>query len=226
MGRLRALAGVLVLAAGCYVQPGEMVPRPPVELPQAPPPPLGSLWHPERAANYTGLDVRAHFPGDLLTVVVQETSKGKKNAKTDTKRESSITAAITNFFGITSSMVGFLPADLDGAAIVDANTKDEAKGEGTTSREGTLTASITVTVVDVEANGNLRVRGDKVVTVNQEDQHIVVTGTVRPEDIQADNSVTSTRLADARISYYGYGVVGDKERVPLMHRAFDWVWPF
>src|SRR5439155_1307606 len=75
-------------------------------------------------------------------------------------------------------------------------------------------------------NGNLYVRGDKIVSVNRENQHIVLSGTVRPEDIASDNSVLSSRLADARIDYYGSGVVGDKQNVPLTHRLFDWVWPF
>jgi flagellar L-ring protein precursor FlgH len=70
------------------------------------------------------------------------------------------------------------------------------------------------------------VRGDKVIRVNREDQYIVLSGTVRPQDIAADNSVLSTRLADARIDYYGRGVVADKQGVPMVHRLFDWIWPF
>ena len=215
-----------VLAAGCYMKPGEMAPRPPVVLPPQAQAPTGSLWQPNRSANYSVMDLRAHFPGDLLTVLVLENASGKKNVATDTKRDSSIKAFVSSFFGITSSMAPFLPAGFDGDSIVDAGTSTASKGEGTTSRTGQLTANITVTVVEVEPNGNLRVRGDKIVNVNREDQHLVLTGTVRPEDIFADNTVPSTRVADARISYYGYGVVGDKENVPLLHRAFDWVWPF
>lgn len=224
--RRLVLIATATLAAACQVPPGEMAPRPPIILPQVPPPPAGSLWRPDRAANYPVMDVRAHFPGDLLTVLVAENSSGKKNASTDTKRQSSIKASVSNFFGITSSMVPFLPADFDGTNAVDATTSTASKGDGTTSRTGQLTANITVTVVEVEANGNLRVRGDKIVTVNHEDQHIVLTGTVRPDDILADNTILSTRVADARISYYGYGVVGDKENVPFVQRAFDWIWPF
>jgi flagellar L-ring protein precursor FlgH len=214
------------LIGGCQVHPGEMAPRPPVLLPETPPPPMGSLWRPARSANYPVMDVRAHFPGDLLTVLVLENSSGKKNAQTDVKHASTISAKVTDFFGITSAMVPFLPADFTGSNVVDATTSSASKGDGTTSRTGELTANITVTVVDVETNGNLRVRGDKIVTVNHEDQHLVLTGTVRPEDIFSDNTVPSTRVADARISYYGYGVVGDKENVPFVQRAFDWVWPF
>ena len=83
-----------------------------------------------------------------------------------------------------------------------------------------------MTVVGVAPNGNLKVQGDKIVTLNRENQVIILTGMVRQEDISADNSVLSTRLADARVSYKGYGSVSDKQGVPLVHRLFDWVWPF
>jgi len=224
--RAAPLLIAVALGAGCYVKPGEMAPRPPVVLPNIPPPGMGSIWRSDRSANYPVTDVRAHFPGDLLTVLVAENSSGKKIASTDTKRASSLTASVKDFFGITSSMVPFLPADFTATPVVDASTALASKGDATTSRTGQLTASITVTVVEVEGNGNLRVRGDKIVTVNHEDQYLVLTGTVRPDDILSDNTVSSTRVADARISYYGYGVVGDKENVPLIHRAFDWIWPF
>jgi flagellar L-ring protein FlgH len=62
--------------------------------------------------------------------------------------------------------------------------------------------------------------------VNNEEQYIVLSGTVRPEDIGSDNTVASARLADARIDYYGRGVVSDTQNVPLVHRLFDWIWPF
>jgi len=102
----------------------------------------------------------------------------------------------------------------------------QSDGEAETTRRGSLTASITVRVDAVDSTGNLYVRGDKVVSVNREQEHILLTGLVRPEDIASDNSVLSSRLADARIDYYGRGVVGDKQNVPLVHRLFDWLWPF
>jgi len=91
---------------------------------------------------------------------------------------------------------------------------------------GTGASTNSVLALAVDSTGNLYVRGDKVVSVNREQEHILLTGLVRPEDIASDNSVLSSRLADARIDYYGRGVVGDKQNVPLVHRLFDWLWPF
>jgi flagellar L-ring protein precursor FlgH len=215
----------LVLVGGCLPRRSPFRPPPPPrDIAAAPAPPPGSLWHPELAANYPPLDVRAHFPGDLLTVVVSESSTGKKDATTATKASSSILASVTAFFGIP--ILDFLPSGFKPDPIVEAKTDRSSTGDASTKREGLLTANITVRVVAVDANGNLYVQGDKIVGVNSEDQHIVLSGTVRPEDIATDNSVQSARLADARIDYYGRGTVGDKQGVPLVHRLYDWVWPF
>src|SRR5262249_34022975 len=152
---------------------------PPLPLPSAPvyaPPQSvaenGSLWHADSAANYPFLDVRAHFPGDLLTIVVSEPSKGEKDAPNDTKAQPTISAAVEAFFGIPAAAVKLLPKGFNPQNIVNAKTERDSKGEATTTREGTLTASITVTVTAVEPSGNLVVQGDKIVTVNREDQHL------------------------------------------------------
>jgi flagellar L-ring protein precursor FlgH len=217
---------VLLGAAACapHIRP---VP-PPVDAPPAAPPPTtsGSIWHPEISSNYLFGDVRARFPGDLLTIVVAEDAEGKKAATTTGERDSSVSASVDDFFGIPKSAVKILPGGFDPSSIMTAATKTAWKGDGATSRTGTLTANITVRVSAVDPSGNLYVEGDKIVAVNGEKQHIILTGTVRPEDISTDNTIPSTRLADARISLAGVGPLGDKQNTPFLHRALDWVWPF
>ena len=223
--RPASLLFVLGVLAGCMIGTPTLPPVP-EPMPAGPPPPNGSIWRSELAANYPFIDVRAHFPGDLVTVIVSEQSKGKKDATTEVNHDSSIMAKVEDFFGIPESDASFLPDGFNNEAIVDAQSTRKSKGEGTTTREGNLTAAITVTVMAIEPSGTLRVQGEKIVTVNQEEQHIVLAGRVRPEDIASDNSVLSSRIADARIVYTGIGVVADKQGVPLVHRLFDWVWPF
>jgi flagellar L-ring protein precursor FlgH len=227
----RLVAAMLVLVApalgGCVRRRAPLPPPPDrAALPAPAVRPPGSLWRPELAANYPFLDVRARFPGDLLTVVIAEQAKGTKDASTETSAESSIEAGVEQFFGIPAAAAGFLPKAFRPESIVKAKTTRSSTGEGETTRAGTLSGNITVRVVGVDPNGNLHVQGDKVVSVNREDQYIVLSGTVRPEDIAADNSVVSSRLAGARIDYYGRGTVGDKQGVPLVHRLYDWIWPF
>jgi flagellar L-ring protein precursor FlgH len=224
--RVLVLGLLAVLGAGCPHQMDLPPPPPPDLAGKDRPPPNGSLWHPELAANYQFTDVRARFPGDLLTVLIQERANGSKDATTDASAESSLTASVSDFFGITTGMAAFLPDAFTPDPIISAETSRESKGEAETSRNDTLTGNVTVRVVAVDESGNLWVRGDKVVSVNSEDQHIVLTGVVRPEDIQTDNTVLSTRVADARIDYYGRGVVSDKTGTPLVHKLMDWIWPF
>jgi flagellar L-ring protein precursor FlgH len=214
------------LATGCYAPP-RALPLPPnvaIAAPQAPT--SGSLWHADLASNYLFGDVRARFPGDLLTVVIAENAEGKKDASTQGQRDSSISASVDDFFGLPASAARLLPTGFNPSSIMTAQTKHSWKGDGSTSRTGTLTASITVRVSAVDTNGNLYVQGDKIVAVNGENQHIVLSGTVRPEDITTDNSVPSSRVGDARISLAGVGPLGDKQNTPFVHRALDWMWPF
>jgi flagellar L-ring protein precursor FlgH len=212
---------IVLVTAGCQHLPRpQLEPVPPdlsVPVPMTRPG-TGSLWRAELAANYTGLDVRARFPGDLLTIIISEISRGKKDATTEGTSDSSILAKVQAFFGVPQSALGL--SGINPEQVVQAETQQQYRRDGETAREGTLTASITVRVLAVDGAGNLRVQGDKIINVNNEDQHIVLTGVVRPVDIRPDNSVQSTRVADARIAYYGYGPVGDKQNAPWFYRGW------
>jgi len=223
-----AVLALALATAGCawHRKPGPPPPPPPVPHVAELPPANGSLWHPSLAINYPFVDVRARFPGDLLTILVSESAEGTKTGTTDTKANSTIGANVQDFFGIPAASVKFLPKAFNEDSIIKATTAREYKGDASTDRKDTMTASITVKVVSVDATGNLYVRGDKVVSVNREDQYIVLSGVVRPEDIANDNTVQSSRLGDARIDYYGHGSVGNKQRVPLVHTLMDFIWPF
>jgi flagellar L-ring protein precursor FlgH len=80
-------------------------------------------------------------------------------------------------------------------------------------------------VIEVMPNGNLIVEGRKEVTIDKEKRFIILSGIVRPEDIEVDNTVSSSKIADARIEYTGTGVISDKQRPGIYHRIFDWIYP-
>jgi flagellar L-ring protein precursor FlgH len=236
--RRRARETVVVLAAvamacltsGCLSM--VLRPDPPMPSRPAPPPPpsprakaAGSLWRDEVSANYLFADTRARFPGDLLTIVIAEDSSGLKAADTSTSTETEVFANLEEFFGLPQQLAAKNPT-INPAQLIKASTKRTWDGEGTTTRKGKLSARMTATVTGIAPNGNLWIQGDKIVAVNKEDQHIVVQGWVRPEDIDAENQVLSTRLAEARIDYYGVGVVGMKQREGWGLFLLDLVWPF
>jgi flagellar L-ring protein FlgH len=229
-GTLVLLTAVAVGTSGClqmYLKkPAEpvlaMVP-PPVPSPRAAA--TGSLWRDDVSANYLFADTRARFPGDLLTIVITEDSSGSKQADTSTSTETEIFANLEEFFGLPQQLAKHQP-NIDPTQLIKAETSRKWDGEGATSRKGRLSARMTASVKNVSPTGNLLIQGEKVVAVNKEDQHIVVQGWVRPEDIDAQNQVLSTRLADARIDYYGVGVVGRRQREGWGLFLFDLVWPF
>ena len=103
----------------------------------------------------------------------------------------------------------------------------EFKGEGDSSQGNSLSGNITVTVAEVLSNGNLVIRGQKMLTLNQGDEHIRISGIVRPSDIRSDNSILSSQVADAQIIYTGNGMIADSNNMGWLARVFSskW-WPF
>src|SRR3989337_2150299 len=178
----------------------------------------GSLWSEERQNGFYFGDLKARNVGDIVTVRIVESSKGNKNASTKTEKDSSLSTSISAFFG--------MPSDKLSQASVGAETSEKHDGSGSTSRSSELTAVITARVIDVMPNGNLVIDGRREVVVNNETQLLYVTGIVRPEDIGPNNTVLSSYIADAKITYTGTGVVSDKQRVGWFVRLLDKVWPF
>ena len=116
--------------------------------------------------------------------------------------------------------------NMGGKIAVGGSSVSTLKGEGDTSRGGKLQARLTARVVKVLDNGNLLIEGRRQLTLNAEDQFIVITGVIRSEDIMADNWVLSSNMADARIVYTGSGILADKQHPGWMTRVLDWGWPF
>jgi len=153
-------------------------------------------------------DQRAYRVGDVLTVLVLETTKARSQAATDSDRSTGFTA------GLTTPQI-----DYDAHLGIDGKTKGAAE----TSRIGELRAQITVRVTAVEANGLMRISGEQLLMVNREEQRISLSGLVRPEDISAANTVWSSRIADAQVSLSGKGVVSESQKRSLVSHLFHWL---
>lgn len=228
----RAARALVVVAAGLASGCVALLHHEPLNTTPPPPPPpsplarsTGSLWREDVSANYLFADTRARFAGDLLTILITEDAAGSKEADTSTSTDTEVFANLEQFFGLPQSLQKHQP-NIDPTQLIKASTKRTWDGAGETNRKGKLTARMTAVVKAISPTGNLWVQGDKIVSVNKEDQHIVVQGWVRPEDIDAQNQVLSTRLADARIDYYGVGTLGVKQRPGWGYWLMDLVWPF
>lgn len=164
-------------------------------------------------------DVKARSVGDVLTVVLAESMNAKKSASTTTQKDSAIAMPVPTLMGLPNKDLDFLNNQID--------AKRGFKGAGDSAQSNALTGTITVTVVDVLPNGNLLVRGEKKVELNRGEEHIRLSGIVRPADVSPANTVASTRVADAHITYSGTGEVADSNVAGWLSRFFSSViWPF
>jgi len=187
--------------------------------------PPGSLWDERTARSLLGQDGNTRQAGDLVTVNIYESTYASLAADTETNRKSTVGAKIAALFGLETSI---LAANPNMGPEISMSTENETSfsGSGTTTRQSSLTGQLTCKVIEVMPNGNLRIWGWKEVTSNRERQYLVLEGTVRPRDIQADNTVDSYLLAEARIEHTGSGVVSDKQGPGIGQRVVDRVWPF
>jgi flagellar L-ring protein precursor FlgH len=167
----------------------------------------GSVWTPLAQFSDFGRDFHASRVNDLVTIVVSESASAVSTGVSQTSRKSSVATAITGLVGLKSP-TGAL------ANLANSSNDTELNGSGTTSRQTTITTTMSARVTKVLPNGYLVLEGTRSLKVNSESQVIVVRGVVRPADLAYDNSVPSNRLAQMEIELNGKGVVGDAIRRP------------
>ncbi len=159
-------------------------------------------------------DLKAGRVGDILTVHLVEQTNASKNANTTTSKSTAATLVNPTVFGrpITRGGVSLFDGSLSG--------EQEFDGSGASSQSNSLQGDITVTVVERLPNGNLRIRGEKWVTLNQGKEFIQLSGIIRPHDIEPDNTVLSGKVADAHITYSSKGVLAAANSMGLISRFF------
>jgi flagellar L-ring protein precursor FlgH len=185
----------------------------------------GSLWAERRSDFY--LDNKARRINDVVTIQIAEISNASQKVSTKTSRDTNILAGIVKFLGspLSFGLDNFWGKDEPFAPEIESSAKSSHSGSGAISGSGQLTANIAAKVIEVMSNGNLLVEGRKEVTVEREKRLIILSGIVRPADIKFDNTVSSDKVADARIEYVGKGVISDKQGPGIFHRFFDWIYP-
>ena len=218
--RLSTAAAAILVAiglAGCSLLPShEHKPEPATTRTLPPPVPRtdGAIY---QAGQEMALfaDLKARRVGDVLTIVLNEATAASKNAATTTSKTSAVTDTGPTIFGksITTKGVPILDTTLSGSHTFD--------GEGTASQGNSFVGALTVTVTEVQSNGNMVVVGDKTLKLNQGDEFIHISGVVRPADVATNNTVTSDKIADAHISYSGKGVIANANRMGWLTRFFN-----
>ena len=182
--------------------------------------PTGAIYN-EATAIPLFEDRKAYRVGDILTVVLNESTNAKKSASTSTSKEGSNTTGITNLLGSKSLLRS------TGIGQNNVNSAHDFSGKGDSAQSNRITGTIAVTIHRVMSNGNLIIRGQKKLLLNQGVEYIKISGIVRPSDISATNSVQSTQVANAKIVYSGKGAVADSNSMGFLARFFNSkLWPF
>ncbi|HEC74635.1 MAG TPA: flagellar basal body L-ring protein FlgH [Methylophaga aminisulfidivorans] len=169
-------------------------------------------------------DYRARRVGDILTVKLEEQTDAEKESETTVSKSNSNGIDNPTLFGTTPQFS--LPKQLPLANTSDNNlafglgSNSDFSGQGDSDQNNKLSGNISVSVVEVLPNGNMVVRGERVITINQGNEYIRLSGMISPRDIEADNTISSVRIADAQISYVGDGPTNDANVVGWLSRFF------
>src|SRR6266851_5172653 len=180
-----------------------------------------SLWRSGSRAFFK--DQRAHQIGDILTVTVNITDKAVIANETQRSRNTTEDSGITNFFGRKNLPFTNQPLP---ARLLTADSNMSNDGKGSVNRQEALQTNVAAVVTQVLPNGNLVVEGKQEIRVNFEMRELIVAGIVRPEDIQSDNTIDSSKIAEARIAYGGRGQITDVQQARYGQQVFDVLLPF
>jgi flagellar L-ring protein precursor FlgH len=186
-------------------------------------PSQGSLFS-EAVGGYLE-DTRAVRVGDLVLIRIDESADASGDSTTQLSRDSHSDMGVPSLFGLVDAIKTAKPM-LDPSHILELMAKADFNGTGNTSRKGELKGSIAVRVTRSMPNGDLFIEGTKVILINNEEYHLYISGLVRRNDIDQDNSVGSSRIADAEIEFTGRGDIADQQRKGILGRVLDKVQPF
>src|ERR1044071_3601634 len=203
-------------------QPGYKPVQMPMPKPEQASYNANSLWRNGSRAFFR--DQRAARIGDLLTVTVNITDKANLSNETQRSRSNKEDSGITDFIG--SKTLGVQAQKVLPGRILTADSTASSDGKGSVNRQEALQTNVAAVVTQVLPNGNLVVEGKQEIRVNFEIREMIVAGIVRPEDIQSDNTIDSSKIAQARIAYGGRGQISDVQQPRYGQQWLDVLLPF
>lgn len=203
-------------------QPGYKPVSMPMPSPQVAAYAPNSLWRSGTRAFFK--DQRAARVGDILTVKVTVGDKAEIDNETKRSRSHKENVGVTGLPARAIDKV--IPKDTDAGALVGDTSTAESDGKGSVNRSETLETNVAAVVTQILPNGNMVIEGKQEIRVNFEVRELIVAGIIRPEDIAADNTLESTKIAEARIAYGGEGTISDLQQPRYGQQIFDILFPF
>jgi flagellar L-ring protein precursor FlgH len=200
----------------------------PVRMPMPDPQPVAfasnSLWRQGSRAFFK--DQRAARIGDIMTVRVRVTDRAQLDNSTRRSRTNAEGFGAENLFGLETEVTKILPEGTKAEALVNLDSSSKSEGAGSVRRAEQLVTNVAAVVTQVLPNGNLVIEGKQEIRVNFEVRELIVAGVVRPEDIEADNTIDSAKIAQARIAYGGRGQITDVQQPRYGQQVMDILLPF
>lgn len=196
-------------------------------MPAATPPTTkyaNSLWQPGARAFFR--DQRAARVGDILRVKIKLKDKAELNNETTRTRENADTLGMPQVLGMQNELVNWIPGKQNVANLLSTESNTDLKGVGDIKREETIETQVAATVVQLLPNGNMVIDGKQEIRVNFEIREVSVRGIIRPQDINSDNTIDSTQVAEARITYGGRGQITDVQQPRWGSQVIDAIAPF
>ncbi len=190
--------------------------------------PNPSLWTDVGSASTIFLDYKGRRIGDIVVVNIVENSSASNSTSNANSKSTTNNASVSAMMGLPldMGMSNFLGSGNAFNPSIGTNTANSHSGQGSQSKADTVSATIAARIIDIMPSGNLVIEGHREIVVDQEKQTITVKGIVRQKDIDSDNTVESTSIADAQITYSGDGVNSQAAKKGWLSKALDVIWPF
>ncbi len=205
-------------------KPGYVPVRMPMPQPSLAERQANSLWQTGGRAFFR--DQRASRVGDILTVVITINDQAQIQNETKRSRANSDTAAINNLFGFESHLHNWLPTAVNPASLIDTASDLSNDGKGSIARQEQIDLTLAAEIIQVLPNGNLVIQGKQQVSVNFDLRELTIGGVIRPQDIDATNSIAYNQIAEARIEYGGKGSITDVQQPRYGDQLIDILMPF
>jgi flagellar L-ring protein precursor FlgH len=183
-----------------------------------------SLWRTGSRAFFK--DQRARLVGDLVTVKVKVTDRAQLDNSTKRSRKNGEDLGADNVFGFENKVDKFLPDGAKPGSLLKLDSAASSEGSGSVRRAEQLTTNVAAVVTQTLPNGNLVIEGKQEIRVNFEVRELIVAGVIRPEDIESDNTIESSKIAQARIAYGGRGQITDVQQPRYGQQVMDIILPF
>ncbi len=196
----------------------------PMPTPRVPEDNPNSLWR--AGARGFFKDHRAKVIGDIVTVKLNLEDQASLKNSTERTRDDSEQTGVNSILGLEADASKYLPDAVDPSSLLDFSTDHSTKGDGTIDRSETISLTFAAVVTQILPNGALVVYGRQEIRVNSEMRELMVTGVVRPEDIESDNTISHEKIAEMRVAYGGRGMISDLQQPRWGTQIWDIIFPF